>query len=333
MRQIRWRYTKIVAAALVLVLAVVVRSRSLQPALDGEVSKPIEIRLGAEFTPLLRSADQIRGLHEVKRPSLPGDWLERFEEPGQSFPQYVQFQSFTPLRNSYDAIDVLPIGEFDETQQRIIDQTAEFMRSFFNVPVRVLDAEPFPEAPESSRRIRGETEQVLSTWIISNVVLPRRQPDAMATIGLVTCDLWPGELNWVFGQASMSERIGVWSLYRNGDPRQDDEARRLCLRRTIKTAIHETGHMLGIPHCAAYECCMNGSRSREESDRQPLEFCPDCQAKIWWACQADPADRCQALFAFCDREGLREEAAQFEKEWKALQKSNPPETNSRNRQD
>ena len=127
-------------------------------------------------------------------------------------------------------------------------------------------------------------------------------------------DLWPGDLNWVFGQASLTDRVGVWSLHRNGDPRSGQAEFRLCLRRTLKTAVHETGHMLGIPHCAAWECCMNGSRNREESDRQPLEFCHECQAKIWWTCNADPLQRAQALFDFCQKWGLDKEAEQFRKE-------------------
>ncbi len=38
-------------------------------------------------------------------------------------------------------------------------------------------------------------------------------------LALTTSDLWPGEgWNFVFGQASLSERVGVWSLHRLGNP-------------------------------------------------------------------------------------------------------------------
>ena len=64
--------------------------------------------------------------------------------------------------------------------------------------------------------------------------------------------------------------------------------RTLCAIRTAMTATHETGHMFGIRHCIAYQCGMNGSNHSDERDRQPLEFCPECQAKLWWTCGLDP---------------------------------------------
>lgn len=284
----------------------------------GIPNTAVAITLPARFDPVLAQIELIRPLHEKKKPNQPGDWLERFPEGGQTFGQYVQFRGRTPLKNEYQTIYVQPLGEFDETQQHLVEQTAEFMGHFFGMPVQSLEARPLGDIPETARRIRDDEEQVLSTWIMNDILKPQRPEDAVAVIGLVTCDLWPGDLNWVFGQASMKDRVGVWSLHRNGDPRTSDAAYRLCLRRTLKTAVHETGHMLGIPHCAAYECCMNGSRSRTESDRQPLEFCPECQPKIWWTCGADSVMRTQALVKFATDHGLTDEATFWIRQLKRL---------------
>lgn len=314
---------RLAVIAIVVGLALGGRSWLLRGSADLPDDNPIEIKLSADFDPYLVRIERIKPLHLIKRPNEPGDWLESHPEGGQSFRSYVKYRGEKAPHVGFDGIDIQPLGEFDEVQQRIVERTAEFMNSFFGVPVRSLDPLPMPPIPEASHRMRNDTPQVLSTWIMHDVLKPRRRPDAIATIALVTCDLWPGDLNWVFGQASLSERVGVWSLHRNGDPRAGEEAFRLCLRRTLKTAVHETGHMLGIPHCAAYECCMNGSRSREESDRQPLEFCPECQAKIWWGCGADPVDRCRSLADFCAREGLVQEALLFESEWKILKNERP----------
>lgn len=60
--------------------------------------------------------------------------------------------------------------------------------------------------------------------------------------------------------------------------------------------------MLGIPHCVAYECCMNGSNHLAEKDARPLEFCPECTAKLWWTCRIrDPSHRYAALSAAAGR--------------------------------
>jgi archaemetzincin len=87
----------------------------------------------------------------------------------------------------------------------------------------------------------------------------------------------------------------VWSTARNGDPDAGPELRHVSVVRTLKTATHETGHMLGIKHCTAYECGMNGSNNTDERDRQPVEFCPECQAKLWWTCNLDPVARSETL--------------------------------------
>ena len=284
---------------------------------DGSATA-VEITLPASFEPLLAQIELIRPLHEKKKLNQPGDWLERFPEGGQTFRQYVQARGRTPLKDEYHTIYVQPLGEFDETQQRLVEQTVEFMGHFFGMPVQSLEARPLGDIPETARRMRHDEEQVLSTWIMYDILKPQRADDAVAVIGLVTCDLWPGDLNWVFGQASLRDRVGVWSLHRNGDPHESEAAYRLCLRRTLKTAVHETGHMLGIPHCSAYECCMNGSRSREESDRQPLEFCPECQPKIWWTCGANAVTRTKALAKFATDHGLTDEAVLWNRQTKRL---------------
>jgi archaemetzincin len=113
--------------------------------------------------------------------------------------------------------------------------------------------------------------------------------------------------------ASIRQRVGVWSIFRNGDPEGDEDERALCLLRTIGTGTHETGHMLSMLHCIRYECNMNGSNSREESDKTPLALCPECAAKIWWACACDPVQRYEKLEAFCRKNGLMKQAEFYRK--------------------
>jgi archaemetzincin len=65
--------------------------------------------------------------------------------------------------------------------------------------------------------------------------------------------------------------------------------------------------MLGIAHCIAYECGMNGSNHRAEADARPMGFCPDCEMKVWWACRIDPASHYQRLAEFAEPRGLDRE--------------------------
>jgi archaemetzincin len=165
-------------------------------------------------------------------------------------------------------------------------------------------------------------EQVLTGYVLDKVLRPRLPEDAAAYIAFTASDLWPGEgWNFVFGEASLKGRVGVWSLYRNGEPDKSDADFRLCLLRTLKTATHETSHMFSIEHCTLYECNMCGSNNREESDRRPLCLCPEDLAKVCWAARTDPVERCRELAAFCEAQGLDAEAAYYRRATERLSAS------------
>jgi archaemetzincin len=118
----------------------------------------------------------------------------------------------------------------------------------------------------------------------------------------------------------LSQRIGIWSIYRNGDPEADFQ---LCLRRTLSTAAHETGHILGIAHCTAYSCLMNGSNYQEEKDRRPMHLCPVCLRKLCWNLRVEPVPYLERLRAFCRQSGLDGEAGWYDKAITVLARNSP----------
>src|SRR5262249_48631963 len=152
-----------------------------------------------------------------------------------------------------------------------------------------------------------------------------------ATIALTTEDLFPdSSWNFVFGQASPANRTGVWSMWRFGDPSESPEAFRLALTRTAKTASHEIAHMLGISHCVAYECVMNGSNHLAELDARPMDLCPACLQKLCWSTGAPPLDRARRLHEFFVAHGLNAEAANAARVETVLE-SRPGTTEGRSR--
>jgi archaemetzincin len=253
-------------------------------------------------------------VHRPKTPPHQGDWLDEHPEPGQTFEQFRRLAAARPSPR-LTTLYVQPIGEVTAGQQRLIEDTVAALEICFGYPVTTLPALADDVVPASARRLSPLTgqRQFLTTWLLAELLRPRRPADAVAVLALTATDLWPGhdgrrEWNFVFGQASLVDRVGVWSLARYGDPEESAEAEARCLRRTLKVALHETGHMLGIRHCIAHECGMNGSNSLAETDRAPLWFCPQCEQKIWWACRLDPAQRYRRLAEFAERRALGEEA-------------------------
>ena len=263
----------------------------------------------SETTPAFyqAAADKIRPLFQTKKLAQPGDWLADQKEPGQTFAQYL---TTDPNRRTATRAKLYlqPIGDFTAMETSMVGKLKEFMQRFFGLDVVILDKIGLEKIPSSSRRVSPTSgkEQILTTHLLNKFLLPSRPKDAVAVLAITSSDLWPGDgWNYVFGQASLAERVGVWSTARFGDPNQDPAR---YLRRVLQVAVHETGHMFGIKHCTAYVCCMNGSNNLAESDRAPLFFCPECDAKIWWACKLDPASRAQALAEFAKRHQLEREA-------------------------
>ena len=263
-------------------------------------------------------------LHTKLGKPKPGDWLDQHEETRQTYREYVASRPIRADRRRR-VIYVQPLGTFTVSQRKIITATAEMLRVYFQLPTKVLPDLPRDIIPDSARRTHPTwgDKQILSTYVLSRVLRPRLPRDACVLLGLTTSDLWPGEgWNFVFGQASLRDRVGVWSIYRNGATDAGDEAFRLCLRRTLKTATHETGHMFSMSHCTLYECNMCGSNSRPESDRRCLTLCPHCLAKLCYATGADPVRRSEQLIAFCKKHGLAKEQDLYEKALDTLRTRN-----------
>ena len=189
------------------------------------------------------------------------------------------------------------------------------------MPVQILDPIRLDPIPDSAQHISPSHggPQIFTRYLLDRL-RERRPDDAVAVLALTPLDLWPDKPGWghVIGQASLRDRVGVWSLFRMGDPETEYA---LCLRRTLKTAVHESGHMFGITHCIAYECGMNGSNDRAEGDLRPFWFCAEDEMKVWWAFGADPAQRYDQLIAFADAHGLTAEGRVWRASARALRRT------------
>jgi archaemetzincin len=250
----------------------------------------------------------------------PGEWLAEHREEGQTFQQYVKVRP-VGLGTDRKTIYIVPLGAYSAEQAQVMRDTAEFLAIFYGMQVKWL--EPISEdlIPASARRVNRQSNEIQfdSIYIIRNV-LPKRVPgDAAALLALTATDLWPGnDWNYVFGQGSLGQATGVWSMNRLARGATDANEH-LLLYRMIKIATHETGHLFGVPHCTAYECGMNGSNSLSETDRHPLAFCPECEAKVWLVSGADPLQRYRDLIDLAERHGFRQE----EQLWKASAEAVP----------
>jgi len=233
----------------------------------------------------------------AKKPPGPHDWLARFHEPGQTLAEYVQdcTNRKAPDRRT---IVVQPLGGKIADREALLEQVRAYGAIYFGVEVTVAPAVAAPKSAWSAKRNQYDGDRLLTD-------LENRMPGkTLACVGLIEEDLWSGDLNFVFGVATLRRRTGVYSLARYGG---DGDAKFLV--RTLKVFSHETGHILGLEHCVRWECVMNGSNSLEETDRAPLFPCPECHEKLRWNTGFDPAKRYRDLAGFLGKAGLPAEAA------------------------
>jgi archaemetzincin len=256
---------------------------------------------------------KLRPLAQPLGEPQPGDWLAEHKEDGQTFAQYLAAR---PVRRTKDlkAIYLVLLGDFTPEQRRVIDITRDYLAVFYQTPVKVQREMPLADVPARARRKHPTwgMEQIQTPYVLDEVLKPTRPKDALAYLCFTSSDLYPDDdWNFVFGQASLRDRTGVWSIYRKGDPAESPAAFQKCLVRTLHTASHETGHILTIQHCTAFQCNMNGVNSLAEADRRPLHLCPVCLRKVCWNLQFEPQGYLAQLEAFCKKHKLDDEAAWY----------------------
>lgn len=250
-----------------------------------------------------------------------GDWLTSYKEPGQTFDEYTRSDPTLPTEKR-KTIYIQPIGKFSKAQTDVIKASEEYMTAFYDLPVKLLPTKPLGRVPKDRQRVSGypKRTQIRTNYFLENL-LPKMLPDdAAALIAFTDSDLYPSE-TWafVFGQASLADRVGVWSLYRLPEMvlETDNDPDRFLMR-TLKIAMHETGHMFSMRHCTKYECLMSGTNHLSETDRRPVDTCPECMAKIAWAMDYDPGERYERLAKFWDKYKKPALAKEFRAKAKAV---------------
>jgi archaemetzincin len=234
----------------------------------------------------------------------PNDWLQTHPEDGQTFEQYANGTPTLPT-GERRTIYIQPIGTFTADQKKILKLTADYMAAFYGLPVRLEAEKPLGVVPKDMQRTQyPNNRQVRTAYFLDGLLPEMLPPDATALLCFTNSDLYPDDQwNYVFGQASLGERVGVYSLYRLKNNVNLRETFDTFLDRTLKIAMHETGHMFSMLHCTKYECLMSGTNHLGETDRRPLDVCPECMAKIAWGLKYEPSDRYRRLAAFWGKNG------------------------------
>jgi len=260
----------------------------------------------------------------------PGDWLAVHREAGQTFDEFERSKPNRPDKTR-SKIYLQPLGEFGFPQSGgppkgqipLAEKLREYAAAYFAMQVEILPCLTL-SGNTITTRINPHTRnrQILTGDVL--VLLRKNLPaDAFCVLAITMDDLYPDpSWNFVFGQASLRERVGVYSFARY-DPafygnKRGKDYEEVLLRRSCKVLVHETSHMFGLTHCIYFKCVLNGSNHLRESDSRPVHLCPVCLRKAQYSfcniqqngtrTRFDVVNRYRNLFRFYQRSGLDGEA-------------------------
>jgi len=159
-------------------------------------------------------------------------------------------------------ISLLPIGKCG----RELLQHISGNLNVFNMPVKILPRVPLPPDSYNKKRRQYRARKFLA-------LAGRYQGDRV--LGITEEDLYVRELNFVFGLARKSGKCAVISVARLGF---GDEEK--LYERSLKEAVHELGHTMGLDHCSHRLCVMHFSNTLLDTDEKTADFCHTCGKKL-----------------------------------------------------
>jgi archaemetzincin len=159
----------------------------------------------------------------------------------------------------------LTLVPFQDVGRRHIEQLAHDLRSL-GVAVRVHD--PVTPASGAYQSQRGQYRADVLLSQLSGI-------EGDHVLGVTDADCYVDRLSFVFGLAERPGRAAMIALHRL---HSDEEA--LFRERTVKEAVHELGHTLGLSHCPDPRCVMHFSNSLTDTDNKGGGFCTRCRARL-----------------------------------------------------
>ncbi|HDD35370.1 MAG TPA: archemetzincin, partial [Candidatus Desulfofervidus auxilii] len=121
--------------------------------------------------------------------------------------------------------------------------------------------------------------QYLSAPFLKALMKEKKEDELI--LGIVEVDLYTPGLNFIFGEAAILAGVAIIALARLHQSFYGLlENEELFKSRTLKEAVHELGHLFGLPHCSNPRCVMHFSNSILDTDKKSAFFCDNCKRKI-----------------------------------------------------
>ena len=266
---------------------------------------PLDVRVGRPWRSFWKALS--------REDCRPGTWLVHHAEPGQSLEEFRGARRAPLGAGEHLALRLVTPAEQRDTES-LLETLGEFLAIYFQQPtLRESSLELGPEAREEGLGSGGQYDARLVLQGLEGTC----SPSAFACLALTDQDLSAPGLHYLFGLGQQRERVGVMSTHRLREDVRDTTTRTSrpardveFLRRSLKVAVHEVGHQLGLAHCRHFgDCVMAGTASLRANDRSHLMLCPLEHAKLEWQLGFSPRRRFSELADFAGVHRLHKEAA------------------------
>ena len=167
----------------------------------------------------------------------------------------------------------LYVAATDEVEPEALAAVTARVAAEFACPVRNMQLGSVDFAFDAERRQYGSIP-------VLDMLLRRCPSDAAKVLAVTERDLFIPVLTFVFGQAQLGGRVGVVSFARLRQEFYGLAANsEIFLQRAYKEALHETGHLFGLVHCAERKCAMSLATAVRQIDLKDDAFCAACGAR------------------------------------------------------
>ncbi len=184
-----------------------------------------------------------------------------------------------------DIINIVPLSNINRD---ILEYLHDNLEKIFKKETSVIYRISIPDDSYDQSRKQYNAESILD-HLNKNLSLKNIRDINLA---LTDLDIFVPRLNFVFGLAVKFPRICLISTARLNPLFYSDfksssegksvtvylsrENRKILNERTLKEAVHEIGHTLGLGHCPDNKCVMYFSNTLLDTDEKTSNFCSNC---------------------------------------------------------
>jgi archaemetzincin len=171
-------------------------------------------------------------------------------------------------------IGILPIGNTDTSILLRIKDGLE--RVFPETKALIVEKHlPLPEGAFDKKRGQYRSNQILSL-----IQTHASDKSLNRLLGVMNADIYVQGLSFAFGEATFPGKVALISLWRlKPEFYKSSSNLEIFAERSVKEAVHEAGHTLGLKHCPRSSCVMHFSNSIFDTDKKQALFCDECYLK------------------------------------------------------